>query len=823
MKSIWTNRIEYWRKFLYAVTSRKGAIILAAVAVLAITITLLLTGVLTPSSPPSELISNCTLSVLSGNVEIQKYQTVAWVSGSDGATLVAGDKLRTTADSQALLTFFEGSTLKVGPESVIEIQQISQSQPGQTTIILKQLVGTTWSRVVHMADPGSRYEIVTPASYALVRGTEFETEVDEKGVTTLQVSQGTVAVQAQGQEVLVLAGYKVNVEPGAAPEEPLPIVPNPTAPAATSVVTPTPKYTLLAPSASIPAYSPGNSPVPTSSPAASTPSPTTSPSPTPTPTPTPTSTPGSGGGGGGGGGGGSVPIAPYNVTVNVSGQGTVSKSPDQTSYNYGAVITLNGTPATGWTFGGWSGDVNSANNPLSITVDGNKTINATFIPNSYTLTINNSGNGTVSKSPDQVSYNYGTTVTLNSIPSIGWSFSSWSGDVSSSTNPLVLTVDGNKTLTANFNINSYSVNASVSGNGSASPTSQSIGYGSNVSITISPDPGYHIASITDNGSAVTVVNPYVISNVTGSHTVVVTMAINTYNITVNAGANGSITPPGPLGVNYGDTPTFTITPATGCHINDVLVDSASMGALSSYTFSPVSANHTLSASFLPNQYSLAISYSGNGSVSKNPDQATYSHGATVTLNGTAASGWSFGAWSGDLSGSTNPVTITMDGNKSITANFTQIMKTLTITGGANGSVTQPGTGTFTFGQGAVVNLVANPNMGFVFGGWTGNTVDVADINVPSTTITMNDNYVIQANFATAYRLTISSDSSGTVTLPGEGTYYFTPGSIVPLLAVPNMGYSFEKWEGNKETVANEHAAATTVTMNGNYSINAKFN
>jgi uncharacterized repeat protein (TIGR02543 family) len=56
-------------------------------------------------------------------------------------------------------------------------------------------------------------------------------------------------------------------------------------------------------------------------------------------------------------------------------------------------------------------------------------------------------------------------------------------------------------------------------------------------------------------------------------------------------------------------------------------------------------------------------------VTKDPDQASYPEGSTVTLTATPASGWIFSGWSGDASGSTNPLQVTMDGNKTITANF----------------------------------------------------------------------------------------------------------------------------------------------------------
>jgi YD repeat-containing protein len=68
------------------------------------------------------------------------------------------------------------------------------------------------------------------------------------------------------------------------------------------------------------------------------------------------------------------------------------------------------------------------------------------------------------------------------------------------------------------------------------------------------------------------------------------------------------------------------------------------------------------------KYTLSINVVGNGTVTKNPDQPIYSLGTNVTL--TAVNGAeTFSEWSGDLTGNTNPTTIVMDGNKSVTATF----------------------------------------------------------------------------------------------------------------------------------------------------------
>src|SRR5207237_10264113 len=61
--------------------------------------------------------------------------------------------------------------------------------------------------------------------------------------------------------------------------------------------------------------------------------------------------------------------------------------------------------------------------------------------------------------------------------------------------------------------------------------------------------------------------------------------------------------------------------------------------------------------------------SGTGTVRRSPNQATYPAGSEVTLTATPASGFSFLDWSGDASGSTNAITISMDSDKDIYAYF----------------------------------------------------------------------------------------------------------------------------------------------------------
>ena len=91
----------------------------------------------------------------------------------------------------------------------------------------------------------------------------------------------------------------------------------------------------------------------------------------------------------------------FTMTVTAAGNGSVVKSPDQSSYDYGTVVTLSAVPATGWHFVGWSGDASGATNPLGVTMDADKAITATFAIDTHTLTLAVVGSGLVTKSIPQ--------------------------------------------------------------------------------------------------------------------------------------------------------------------------------------------------------------------------------------------------------------------------------------------------------------------------------------------------------------------------------------------------------------------------------------
>jgi len=153
---------------------------------------------------------------------------------------------------------------------------------------------------------------------------------------------------------------------------------------------------------------------------------------------------------------------------------------------------------------------------------------------------------------------------------------------------------------------------------------------------------------------------------------------------------------------------------------------------------------------------------GSGSVTISPAQQTYDPGTEVNLTANPAIGWTFQGWSGNLSGSTNPATIIMDDNKTVTATFTEDHYTLTVNAGVGGSVTKmPDLPTYTYGT--VVKLTATADLGYVFSHWEG---DISGSRNPEY-INITGNKVVAAVFTEApenwwdeawqYRRTITID------------------------------------------------------------------
>lgn len=160
---------------------------------------------------------------------------------------------------------------------------------------------------------------------------------------------------------------------------------------------------------------------------------------------------------------------------------------------------------------------------------------------------------------------------------------------------------------ANASYTAYTITATAGENGSITPGTTQVYKGDSQTFTITADSGYHIEDVLVDGASVGAVSSYTFDDVAADHTISVTFEKNSggsvtptptrYTITAEAGEGGSISPSGRVSVTRGSDKTFTISADDGYGIADVLVDGKSVGAVSSYTFENVRANHTIEVVF----------------------------------------------------------------------------------------------------------------------------------------------------------------------------------------------------------------------------------
>jgi len=162
---------------------------------------------------------------------------------------------------------------------------------------------------------------------------------------------------------------------------------------------------------------------------------------------------------------------------------------------------------------------------------------------------------------------------------------------------------------------------------------------------------------------------------------------------------------------------------------------------------PFNNSYDIFALKLGESYTLTVATAGSGSgtVVKTPDAPSYPAGTVVTLTAYAASGSYFGGWSGDASGLTNPITVTMDADKWLTATFTlrPVSHTLTIaTAGDGHGVVTPTVGAHEYLSGTAVVVTATAQADSDFGGWSGACSGLS----PTCTVTMNADKWLTATF-----------------------------------------------------------------------------
>jgi uncharacterized repeat protein (TIGR02543 family) len=203
-----------------------------------------------------------------------------------------------------------------------------------------------------------------------------------------------------------------------------------------------------------------------------------------------------------------IPATKFNLTTTVTGNGKVTLNPDGGKYDEGTSVELTANPDEGSQFDGWGEDGSGQSNPLTIVMNDDKNVTATFseIPaTKFNLTTTVTGNGKVALNPDGGKYDEGTSVELTANPDEGSQFDGWGEDGSGQSNSFTIVMNDNKNVTATFSkipVTKFNLTTSVNGNGNVTlnPVGGTYDSGSTIKLTAIPDEGWQFDGWGEDGS-----------------------------------------------------------------------------------------------------------------------------------------------------------------------------------------------------------------------------------------------------------------------------------------------------------------------------------
>jgi uncharacterized repeat protein (TIGR02543 family) len=558
----------------------------------------------------------------------------------------------------------------------------------------------------------------------------------------------------------------------------------------------------------------------------------------------------------------------YTLTVTLPTNGTITGTgincgtggaDCSETYAYNTVVALTATPNTGYSLSAWTGAC-TGTGACSVTMSAARTVGATFAVQLYTLTVTAPTGGTITATGINCGtggtdctqdYAYNTVVALTATPATGYNFGAWTGDCTG-TGACSVTMTAAHAVGATFAIQRYTLTVTQPTNGTITASGINCGtggtdctemydYNTNVALTATPATGYSLSAWS---GACTGAGACSVA-MTANRAVGATFAIQTFALTITPPTNGTITG---TGINCGTggtgdcTETFnyntvvplTATPAANYDFAGWTGACTGTGACSV----TMTAARTVGATFTIKRYTLTVGSPTGGTITGSGINCgtggtdcseIYDHGTVVALTQTPATGYNFGNWTGDCSG-TGACSVTMTAARAVGAIFTIQRFTLTVTAPTNGTITGTGINCGTGGTGdctqdfdynTVVPLTATPVTGYNLGGWTG-----ACSGTGACSVTMTQARTVGATFTIQrFTLTVTPPTNGTVTGPGilcgpgnpdcSETYDYN--TVVALTAAPATGYDFGGWTG-----ACTGTGACSVTMTAARTVGASF-
>ncbi len=481
----------------------------------------------------------------------------------------------------------------------------------------------------------------------------------------------------------------------------------------------------------------------------------------------------------------------YNISSTADAGGTINPL-GTVSVNYGNDLTFDIIPDTGYNISGVlvdNVDIGVVSEYTFSNVTSGHTISANFSLINFTITSSAGPGGSITPQ-GTVTSGYGTNSTFSITPNAGYYISDVRVDnisVGALSSYTFSNVTGNHTISAVFTLYNYTINASAGTGGTISPSGNlTLDYGESQSYSITPNAGYHVTDVKVDNVSMGAISSYSFNSITSAHTISASFALITYTLTGTAGTGGIVSPAGTSTVTYGSSKTYTITPSTGYRIVDVRVDNISVGPLSSYTFSNIVSNHTISASFTLLQYTITSVSNSGGSITP-AGLTTLTHGSSQTYSITPSTGFEIKDIKVDgVSVGKVPVYnfTNITGSHTIAATFALISYTVTPNAGDGGSISPDNEVDVDYGSGT--SFTITPDIGYYISDVLVDNVSVGPVDSYNFTDITTDHTITALFTIRSFAISASAGDNGTVTPAGSALVNYGTGMAYSI--TPEQGY-----------------------------------
>lgn len=305
--------------------------------------------------------------------------------------------------------------------------------------------------------------------------------------------------------------------------------------------------------------------------------------------------------------------------------------------------------------------------------------NPADVPSVYNLTTNVTPEEGGTVSPASGEFEDGSQVEIRAEASDNYLFDGWRGDLSGSDNPVNITIEADKNITAVFKLREYPLNIKVEGEGSVTEEivkekAKDYEHGTQVRLTAEAAENWVFdrwegdLSGSEKSQTITVEEE---KNVTA------VFKLKEYTLNIEVDGEGSVSEEiveeKAKDYEHGTTVRLTAEPSENWVFDSW---SGDLSGSDNPTTLTVEEEKNVTAVFKSREYALNITVDGEGEVNADPDKTQFQHGEEATLTAEPADGWRFTEWKGDITDTENPVSLTFDREMNITSVFIPIVDPL---------------------------------------------------------------------------------------------------------------------------------------------------